>query len=132
MKSNKKKEKIEEIPEKKEITKKSKLDGPVGKAAKGILAGDFLADRSFRHFPFLLFLAFCASIYIANNYLAENKQRKANDMRSELKEMRYEYITGKSELMEASKQSKISMSLKSIGIIENTEPVKSLKIKTEK
>ena len=95
------------------------------------MAGDFLSDRSFRYFPFLLFLAFLASIYIANNYLAENKIRKANEMREDLKEMRYEYITGKSELMEASKQSKISKSLIEIGIKENTEPVKSLKIKTE-
>jgi len=131
MKTNKLKEKKPEVSEKK-IEKKLKLEGgSIGKAAKGVLAGDFLSDRSFHYFPFLLFLAFLASIYIANNYLAENKVRKANEMREELKEMRYEYITGKSELMEASKQSKISRSLIEIGIKENTEPVKSLKIKSE-
>ena len=111
--------------------KKLKMDGSLGKAAKGVLAGDFLSDRSFRYFPFLLFLAFLASIYIANNYLAENKIRTTNKMREDLKEMRYEYITGKSELMEASKQSKISARLNAIGIKENTEPVKSIKIKSE-
>lgn len=131
MKTNKLKEIEPEVSEKKS-EKKLKLEGvSIGKAAKGVLAGDFLSDRSFRYFPFLLFLAFLASIYIANNYLAENKVRKANEMREDLKEMRYEYITGKSELMEASKQSKISKSLIEIGIKENTEPVKSLKIKTE-
>lgn len=131
MKTNKLKEIEPEVSEKKS-EKKLKLEGvSIGKAAKGVLAGDFLSDRSFRYFPFLLFLAFLASIYIANNYLAENKIRKANEMREDLKEMRYEYITGKSELMEASKQSKISKSLIEIGIKENTEPVKSLKIKTE-
>lgn len=129
MKTNKLKEKESVISEK-NTERKIKLDSSIGKAAKGVLAGDFLSDRSFRYFPFLLYLAFLASIYIANNYLAENKVRKANDMREDLKEMRYEYITGKSELMEASKQSKISRSLKEIGIRENTEPVKSIKIKT--
>lgn len=130
MKTNKLKEKESVISEK-NTERKIKLDSSIGKAAKGVLAGDFLSDRSFRYFPFLLYLAFLASIYIANNYLAENKVRKANDMREDLKEMRYEYITGKSELMEASKQSKISRSLKEIGIRENTEPVKSIKIKTD-
>jgi len=130
MKTNKLKEKEPKVTGKK-TDKKLKLEGSFGKAAKGVLAGDFLSDRSFRYFPFLLFLAFLASIYIANNYLAENKIRKANEMREELKEMRYEYITGKSELMEASKQSEISKSLKEIGIIENTEPIKSIKINIE-
>jgi hypothetical protein len=131
MKSNKLKDKKVAVDEVKKSKKTPKLNGHLTKTAKGILAGDFLSDRSFRYFPFLLFLAFIASIYIANNYLAENKVRKANEMRDDLKEMRYEYITGKSQLMEASKQSKISRSLKNIGIIENTEPVKSLKINTE-
>jgi len=131
MKSNKLKEKEPEVPAKEAKEKKLKMDGSLGKAAKGVLAGEFLSDRSFRYFPFLLFLAFLASIYIANNYLAENKVRKANKMRENLKEMRYEYITGKSELMEVSKQSKISSRLMDIGIRENTEPIKSIKIKTE-
>jgi len=131
MKSNKLKEKEPEVPAKEAKEKKLKMDGSLGKAAKGVLAGEFLSDRSFRYFPFLLFLAFLASIYIANNYLAENKVRKANKMRGNLKEMRYEYITGKSELMEVSKQSKISSRLMDIGIRENTEPIKSIKIKTE-
>ena len=131
MKSNKLKEKEPEVPAKETKGKKRKVDTSIGKAAKGVLAGEFLSDRSFRYFPFLLFLAFLASIYIANNYWAENKIRTANKMRKDLKEMRYEYITGKSELMEASKQSKISARLKEIGIKENTEPIKSIKIKTE-
>ena len=131
MKTNKLKDKEAELVEPKATkSRKIKLDGSLGKATKGVLAGDFLSERSFNYFPFLLFLAFLASIYIANNYLAENKIRKADEMREDLKELRYEYITGKSDLMEASKQSKISFGLKEIGIKENTEPVKSLKIKT--
>ncbi len=134
MKANKLKH-IEE-PEPQELEKKPKkkvLDKGkgIGKAAKGVLAGEYLSERSFKFFPFLLFLALLASIYIANNYLAENKTRKVNDLREELKELRYEYITGKSELMEASKQSNISERLKAIGIKENTQPVKSIIIKKE-
>lgn len=128
MKSNKLKEKEPEVLAKETKGNKQKTDRSLGKAAKGVLAGDFLSDRSFRYFPLLLVLTFLASIYIANNYLAENKIRRANKMREDLKEMRYEYITGKSELMEASKQSKISARLNEIGIRENTEPVKSIKI----
>lgn len=111
--------------------KKKGLDKGIGKAAKGVLAGEYLSERSFKFFPFLLFLAMLASIYIANNYLVENKIRKVNDLREDLKELRYEYITGKSELMEASKQSNISERLKIIGIKENTQPVKSIIIKNK-
>lgn len=134
MKGNKLKH-IEE-PDHQELDKKPKKKvlekgKGIGKAAKGVLAGEYLSERSFKFFPFLLFLAMLASIYIANNYLAENKIRKVNDLREELKELRYEYITGKSELMEASKQSNISDRLKIIGIKENTQPVKSIIIKKE-
>jgi len=129
MKTNKLKDKEVEIHDQPVKEKKLKIDGSIGKAAKGVLAGDFLSDRSFQYFPFLLYLALMASVYIANNYLAENKVRKASDLRNDLKELRYEFITGKSQLMEASKQSKISMSLKELGIKENTETVKSVVIK---
>ena len=129
MKSNKLKQKQESESAEKE--QKHLKSNAVGKVAKGVLGGDFLSERNFSYFPFLLFLTFLASIYIANNYLAENKIREANQMRHNLKEMRFEYITRKSELMEASKQSRISLRLKEIGIIENTEPVKSIKIKKE-
>jgi hypothetical protein len=132
VKANKLKD-IEKVePKEPKELKKLKLDSGLGKAAKGVLAGEFLSERGFNYFPFLLYLAFIASIYIANNYLAENKIRKANDLRDDLRELRYEYITGKSELMEASKQSKISLRLNVIGIKENTEPVKSIKIKKTK
>jgi len=132
VKANKLKD-IEDLEARKpEESKKLKLDSGIGKAAKGVLAGEFLSERGFSYFPFLLFLAFIASIYIANNYLAENKIRKSNNLRDDLRELRYEYITGKSELMEASKQSKISQRLKAIGIKENTEPVKSIRIKKTK
>lgn len=128
MKSNK----LKDIAEEQEVVEQKpnkKLNTRFGKVSRGILAGNFLEERGFRYFPFLLYLAFLASIYIANNYLAENKIRKASSMRNELKELRYEYITGKTELMEASKQSKISKKLERIGIKENTEPVKTIKIK---
>lgn len=132
MKANKLKHIEEEEPQNLEKKHKKKvLDKRFGKAAKGVLAGEYLSERSFKFFPFLLFLALLASIYIANNYLAENKIRKVNDLREELKELRYEYITGKSDLMEASKQSNISERLKIIGIKENTQPVKSITIKKE-
>lgn len=134
MKANKLKHIEEPEPQKLEKKPKKKVldkGKGIGKAAKGVLAGEYLSERSFKFFPFLLFLAMLASIYIANNYLAENKIRKVNDLREELKELRYEYITGKSELMEASKQSNISERLKAIGIKENTQPVKSIIIKKE-
>ena len=66
-----------------------------------------------------------------NRRISTIKILLSDDLREELKELRYEYITGKSDLMEASKQSNISDRLKVLGIKENTQPVKSIIIKKE-
>lgn len=100
-----------------------------GKTTKEILGGDFLSTSTFTLFPFLLYVAFLAFIYIANNYLAETKIREINQLRKDVKELRYEYINAKSTLTQIEKQSEISKHLEKKGIKENTEPVKTIIIK---
>ena len=100
-----------------------------GKTTKSILGGDFLSQSTFTLLPYLLFLAFLAFTYIANNYLAENKIREINQLRKDVKELRFEYIHLKSTLTHIEKQSQISQKLQKKGIKENTEPLKKLVVK---
>lgn len=97
-----------------------------GKAVKELLGGEALKVSTFRFFPFLVFITFLAFIYIANNYYAESKNRKINELRKELKELRYEYITTKSKLTDLTKQSQLARRLGQSGIRESTDPIKTI------
>ena len=116
-------------PKKEKKLKLPKVDTHIGSTTKGILGGELITEKTFRLFPFLLFVAFLAFIYIANNYLAEEKIRKISHLHKELKELRFEFIDSKSDLMELSKQSQISRRLEAVGIKENRQPVKTMKVK---
>ena len=101
-----------------------------GRFIRDLLGGEYLKTGTFRYLPYLIFIAALASVYIANNYYAENKVRQINKLRKELKELRYEYITSKSKLMNMSKQSQIARKLSDKGVKESTEPIKIIKVNT--
>ena len=72
--------------------------------------------------PILFFITFLTILYIANIYYAENDIREFNALKKELKELRYEYITSKSNLMRVSKQSEITRRLRGSGVKESVVP----------
>jgi hypothetical protein len=113
---NKVKEKIEE--------KKAEPKKPNKQARRFIKALNVigLIDRAalIRVMPFVFFLTFLAVIYIANSYMAENTIRDIDHMERDLKELRSEYISGKSELMVKSKQTEVAASVAPLGIKEST------------
>ncbi|HHL57319.1 MAG: hypothetical protein DRI88_07675 [Bacteroidetes bacterium] len=119
--------KIKELPREKKI-KLPNVGAEISTTTKGILGGELLTEKTFKLFPFLLFIALLAFIYIANNYLAEEKVRNINHLHKELKELRFEYIDSKSNLTELSKQSQLAKKLEAMGIKENKQPVKTLKV----
>ena len=103
--------------------------GTFGRATQDVLGGAILENKNTRRiFPFLLFLAGLAFIYITNDFVLENKVREITKMERQIKELRYEYISVKSDLMTLSKQSQLEKRLESIGIKETKEPVKTIVI----
>ncbi|MDT8394085.1 MAG: FtsL-like putative cell division protein [Bacteroidales bacterium] len=100
-----------------------------GSAMQQVLGGNFLKREStLRLLPFLLFLTLIIMFYIANTYHAEKKEREIQALRKSLKELRYEYITTRSELMNHSQQSEVARRLKAINIKESrVPPVKVIK-----
>ena len=103
--------------------KKKKGNNQAARSAQNILGGTFLTRESTaKHLPFLLFLAFIAIIYIGNSYYAEKNIRKIEKLQKQLKEMRYEYISHKSDVNYRSRQSEVANSLKNKGIKESTVP----------
>jgi hypothetical protein len=103
--------------------------GVLAKGLSSVFSGTFLTnDKTLKHLPFVLFLAFIAILYIANGYYADDKVREANKLSNEIKEKHSEYISTTSELMFASKQSEVAKSAESIGLKEPVVPPTKIKV----
>lgn len=119
---------IQEIEKEKPTPKKNK-SGLV-KSLTALFSGTFLSnDKTIKHLPFLLFLGALALFYIANGYWADDKIRQMNKISSQLKELRSEFITTKSDLMFISKQSEVAKSVEKIGLKEPVTPPKKIVVK---
>ncbi|MGB3073967.1 MAG: FtsL-like putative cell division protein [Chitinophagales bacterium] len=79
-----------------------------------------------RNLPFVFFLATAAFIYIANAHYAEKNIRELNLIEKKMNEMRWEYMTTKSELENISKQSEVARLVEPTGLKELSEPPKKI------
>lgn len=88
-----------------------------------VLDGSILTSEwAVKQAPFFIFLFILALIYIGNNYVAQSKVKKIDSISKELKDLRDEHISIKSDLMYFTKRSELASRLKSRGIKESTEP----------
>lgn len=78
---------------------------------------------------YILFLSVLAVVYIANNHLAEKKIRKINKLGKEIKELKWEYLYLKSELMFNSKMSEVSKAVEPLGLKEMSTPPQRIMVK---
>ncbi|MFZ9942141.1 MAG: FtsL-like putative cell division protein [Bacteroidia bacterium] len=87
--------------------------------------GIFSKEGLVASMPFVFFMMCIALAYIANSYEAERVIRKIDKTSKELKVLRTEYISVKSELMFTSKQSEVARMAAAFGIQESkTAPMK--------
>jgi len=94
-----------------------------------LLSGRLLTqDAVIRHLPFLLFVAFIGLVYIANGYLAEASVRKINLTQQEIKELRSEQISMKSELNNTIIESELMKIIqeRNMGLDESYDPPKKI------
>lgn len=102
---------------------KPRKKGVLAKGLSSVFSGTFLTnEKTLQHLPFILFLTLVAIFYIANGYYADDKIREVNKISNQLKELRSEYISTKSELMFASKQSEVAKSAEELGLKEPVVP----------
>ena len=97
-----------------------------------VLTGEFIRkDKLVNTLPFLFFLTFLGICYIANGYYAEKTIRELFKTNIEVKELRSEYITIKSELEILKQQSQIAVVIRGLGLKESTSPPKKIVVKKE-
>ncbi len=117
-------------PEKKQTSPKAKPNKAL-RFVTNIINGAFLSkENAVAQVPFIFFIVFLCMLYISNSYYAEGMVRDINKTTNELKELRSEYITTKSDLMHASKQSEVATIAVKLGIEESTTPPQKLVITT--
>lgn len=87
-------------------------------------------ERVVQALPFLIYMTFLGLVYITNGFLAESAVRAINTTNSEIKELRSEYITSKSDLMYESKQSQVVdlINERELGLSESFDPPKKIVI----
>jgi hypothetical protein len=118
------------VPSDPKETKEVKKGWSLGRMFQSILDGTFLTrDNMIRSIPYLFFVALLGLMYISNTYYAEKTVRSIDKTKNELKELRYEHITVKSELMYLSKQSEVTKRLEGTGLKPSVTP--PLKIFTD-
>jgi Bacteriodetes cell division protein (FtsL-like) len=80
-------------------------------------------DLVFQNFSYLIFLGFLGIVYIANAHFAEKSVRRIQMLQKEIKELKWQYTSIKSETMYKSMQSQIDESLDPVGLdLENRGP----------
>lgn len=108
---------------KEEKPTKKKEAGKVSKSLANIFSGNFLSkDNVVGLLPFIFFLTFLGIMYIANGYYAQGIVRDLQKTGNEVKELRSEYITIKSDLNYKSKQSQVAQATEVIEVYESTTP----------
>jgi hypothetical protein len=110
------------------IPKEPKRKGGI----RDILNGNILSKENIsEQIPYVLFLAFLATLYIGNRYRYEKLVHDGQIMQVEVKNLRAESITMASQLMYISKQSQVSRLVqeKGLGLEESVVPPKKIKAK---
>jgi len=91
---------------------------------------DFSFDdtKAIKFVPKLVFLTILGVLYIANTYYADRMIREISTLHKEVEELRVDYGSYKYEYIHSSKYAEISQRVRSIGLIENDEPVTLIEV----
>ncbi len=79
--------------------------------------------------PFVLFLVGLAALHIANNHMAETYARNITKTEKEVKQLRWQYMTTTSSLMQKSKQSEVAKLVNTQGLKELRIPPYKIEVK---
>lgn len=102
------------------------------RALTGLLNGSFLArENVLGNMPFILFGAAMGLAYIAYGYHTERTVRELHRTEAELKELRSEYITVRSQLEKAEQQSQVAAGISELGLRESRVPPMKIPIPTK-
>lgn len=92
---------------------------------RDILNGNILTKKFIqKQYGLLIMLAVLAFVYVDNRYYCETRMSKENQLKNELKDLKYESLTISAELMEISRRSNVLRMIndKGLDLVETTSP----------
>ena len=102
------------------------------KGIYNILRGTFLvSDDSFKNWRFIIFLSVLALVMIASSHSADKKVYEIARLKEEVKELRSEYLDGRSRLMKLKMESSVIQKMKDKGLAPSVIPPKRIKVKSK-
>ena len=108
---------------KKEKEVKSKSRFRIMRTIASVLDGSMLkSDFAMRNAPLAFFIFAWILIAIAKNYMAQRKAKHIDQVKQEIKDLRDEYISTKSQLMYSTKMSEVARKLQKREIKEPVHP----------
>lgn len=95
-----------------------------------LLTGSFLEREGLlKQIPFILYISFLFVLYIANSYYGEKTVFEIEKYKSELIELRSEYISAKTRLMTSTNLSRVIEKLTPMGIVSSHTPPDKIFVK---
>lgn len=97
---------------------------------KQIMNGDFFRrDEVKAQYPMVVLVAILLFLYILIGFAAGKQQRQLTDIRREVRELKFEYLTISAQLVETTRQSNVASELKRRGskLEPNITPVTRIK-----
>lgn len=92
------------------------------------MLGTPLASIILKNLPYVIFLGFLGTLYIANVQYAENTMREIKQLEKEISDIRWQYMAEKAELMYNSKQSEVLNRVNGIGLSDSGKKPKKIVI----
>lgn len=110
--------------------KKEVKESRVRRGLLGLLNGTFLAkDRVLDHMPFMLFIVGVSILYISYGYHAESTVKRMYQLETELKDIKSQDLTLKSDLEQVKQQSNVAYAIKAMGLKESVVQPFKVKVK---
>lgn len=111
---------------------KSKAPSKASVAFSEFMGGEFLSKENvIRRLPFMFFVVLLVLMYIGYGYYVERTVKELYELEVELKELKSEYISVKSRLVEFSKQSQVAQKVKPLGLNESVVPPFKIEVEPE-
>ncbi len=98
-----------------------------------ILKGKFLVSGdAANNWRFIIFASLLAIIMIASSHSADKKVHYIAELNDEVRELRSEFVDGRSELMRLRLESYIMVKMKERGLAPSTTPPKKIRVKSQR
>lgn len=88
-----------------------------------------IADDAMKNWHMLLFLSFLAIVMIASSHNAESKVHEIAKMNNEVRELRTQFVDGKTQLMRLKMESSIIKKMTRKGLKRPTNPPRKIIVK---